>query len=99
MFIYDPAPLSLMFIASGVDIWPKLAQAVVLLQEIQSGTYKSSCLTDLLNGGDLGSTGDHVLIWIGKTGLQRDQEMTKQLYILGRVGSRSSKDVRVLLSL
>ena len=48
MFICDLAPLSTMLTASGVDIWPKLAQAVVLLPEIWNGTSKSSCLADLL---------------------------------------------------
>lgn len=83
-FTDDPMPPStLRLIGSGADTWPKPAQAAALSPR-SSKIEPKSHLADLLNRGDLGSMGDHVfLISIGKTGFQRDKEMTKQLIHIG----------------
>ena len=51
---------TMMLIGSGVNIWLKLVQATVLSPRKLKLSLKSNHLTDLLNGGALGSRGDHI---------------------------------------
>ena len=48
----------MMLIGSGVNIWLKLVQATALSPRKLKLSLKSNHLTDLLNGGALGSRGD-----------------------------------------
>ena len=59
-YIYMTLCPTMMLIGAGVDIWLKLVQATAHSPRNLKLRLKSNHLTDLLNGGTLGSRGDHI---------------------------------------